>query len=363
MQIIKEEIARVNEAERGYEDPAALAGEEAQMARILRGGMLGQQLSKEEEERLGEIVAAGIKSGEYKDSNSPAGKALNDLLGSSFHYAYNVSAMINKRDNPADVAIEVMQKVYDSLEDFRGDSSFRTWLYTITKNKAIDAGRKSQKELETTDYSVNPEDSDVDSQIYPIRQKILDPLQTIIQTQEFEKYGDPIEAAIASLPEKDKKTFEQLKAFYKEKGLDLSDLSTGSEKYSKSLANTTEFGEFISPEGTNKNTAITRGNRALKSLEAALADAGIELGLERPVDESIEEAGGYEGRRGVKPPPYDPENPEKRSDLAGGIVAGPLPKGEYIEVPGGRLTYNPLDKLGKQNLEEIIAEVLSELIG
>ena len=348
MQIIKEEIARVNEAERGYEDPAALAGEEAQMASILRGGMLGKKLSKEEEESLAQIAVAGIRSGEYKDSNSPAGKALNQLLGSYYNFVYRVSARSNKRDDPSEVAQEAMVKAYLSLEDFREDSNFGTWLYRIASNKAVDFGRASQKELERTDYSVSPEDTDEDSQIYPIRQKILDPLQSIIQTQEFEKFGDPLDAAIASLPEKDKKTFEKLEAFYKEQGLDLSDLSTGSEKYSESLANIKEFGKFISPEGTKENTAFTNGRRALKSLETALETAGIELGLERTVDESLEEAGGYPGR--------DKDIPNEKYD--GRFKPDDLPKKH--EEP---LENKPLAGLGKtKNLEEIIAEVLSELM-
>jgi len=59
----------------------------------------------------------------------------------------------NQRD-AEDISQEVFLQLYRSLSDFKGKSSFYTWVYRLTMNKAIDYKRKQEKvkvqELEET---------------------------------------------------------------------------------------------------------------------------------------------------------------------------------------------------------------------
>ncbi len=45
-------------------------------------------------------------------------------------------------DDAADITQEVFLRVYRSLDTFRGDSGFSTWLYRITTNLCVDLARK-----------------------------------------------------------------------------------------------------------------------------------------------------------------------------------------------------------------------------
>lgn len=61
-------------------------------------------------------------------------------------FVYNVALRITRNSADAqEVAQEVFIKLYHSLKDFQFRSSFKTWLYRITVNMAIDHYRKSAK--------------------------------------------------------------------------------------------------------------------------------------------------------------------------------------------------------------------------
>ena len=49
---------------------------------------------------------------------------------------------IGSEDDAADITQEVFLRVYRSLDTFRGDSGFSTWLYRITINLCVDLARK-----------------------------------------------------------------------------------------------------------------------------------------------------------------------------------------------------------------------------
>ncbi|REK72063.1 sigma-70 family RNA polymerase sigma factor [Paenibacillus paeoniae] len=55
-------------------------------------------------------------------------------------YAY---AMTRNREQSKDIAQEVFIKVYQNIGSFRGQSSFKTWLFTIVRNLAINELRSS----------------------------------------------------------------------------------------------------------------------------------------------------------------------------------------------------------------------------
>jgi RNA polymerase sigma-70 factor (ECF subfamily) len=65
--------------------------------------------------------------------------------------------MLRNRDDALDVVQDTFTKAYQSLDRFKGESSFYTWLYRITLNLCIDhqrrAARMPQAPLEATESS------------------------------------------------------------------------------------------------------------------------------------------------------------------------------------------------------------------
>ncbi|MBS1915586.1 MAG: sigma-70 family RNA polymerase sigma factor [Bacteroidetes bacterium] len=58
-----------------------------------------------------------------------------------------VSRMVESREDAEEVSQDIFVKAYRSLADFRGDSKFSTWLYTIARTSSITFLRK--KKLDT----------------------------------------------------------------------------------------------------------------------------------------------------------------------------------------------------------------------
>ena len=58
---------------------------------------------------------------------------------------------IKSREDAEEVAQDVFVKAYRSLEDFKGQSKFSTWLYTITTTTCITFLRKKKLELHSLD--------------------------------------------------------------------------------------------------------------------------------------------------------------------------------------------------------------------
>src|SRR4030095_7562269 len=55
--------------------------------------------------------------------------------------------MVKSREDAEEVAQDVFVKAYRSLADFRGESKFSTWLYTITNTTSITFLRKKKLEV------------------------------------------------------------------------------------------------------------------------------------------------------------------------------------------------------------------------
>ena len=51
-----------------------------------------------------------------------------------------------------DITQQVFLKIYTSLETFRGDAEFTTWLYRITVNACLDEARKTRRFVFLTDF-------------------------------------------------------------------------------------------------------------------------------------------------------------------------------------------------------------------
>ena len=59
--------------------------------------------------------------------------------------------LIKSREDAEEVAQDVFVKAYRSLADFRGESKFSTWLYTITNTTSITFLRKKKLEVHSLD--------------------------------------------------------------------------------------------------------------------------------------------------------------------------------------------------------------------
>ena len=64
-------------------------------------------------------------------------------------YQHKVTAlatgMLRNRDDALDVVQDTFTKAYQSLDRFKGESSFYTWLYRITLNQCIDHQRRTAR--------------------------------------------------------------------------------------------------------------------------------------------------------------------------------------------------------------------------
>lgn len=88
----------------------------------------------------------------------------------------HICRMTGEREEAADLTQEVFVKVYTSLNSFRGQASFQTWLYRVTANLCVDRHRRSrhgpqvarsldapvetdegEMEVEPPDWQANPE--------------------------------------------------------------------------------------------------------------------------------------------------------------------------------------------------------------
>jgi RNA polymerase sigma factor (sigma-70 family) len=100
---------------------------------------------------------------------------------------------VNDHDGADDVTQDVFCRVYESLKEFRGESSVYTWLYRITVNIALNSLRRQKvREFFRIDEMFEAEDKDSmapDEALERQEQKTL------------------IEEAIARLPEKQKSVF------------------------------------------------------------------------------------------------------------------------------------------------------------
>lgn len=84
------------------------------------------------------------------------------LLDSYDKKAYNIAYRIMGNEEDAkDMAQEALLRVYRSLKDFKGQSSFSTWLYRIVTNVCLDELRRRKKEkyvsMDSTIYTDNGE--------------------------------------------------------------------------------------------------------------------------------------------------------------------------------------------------------------
>ena len=73
-------------------------------------------------------------------------QAFEDVYKASSSFVYNVALrVVNNREDALEVAQEVFMIIYHKLKSFRFESSFKTWVYRITANYAINFAKKSSR--------------------------------------------------------------------------------------------------------------------------------------------------------------------------------------------------------------------------
>lgn len=79
-------------------------------------------------------------------------QAYAELVNRYQNYVFTLSLrMIKSREDAEEVAQDIFVKAYRSLSNFRGDSKFTTWLYTIVNTTCITFLRKKKLEVHSLD--------------------------------------------------------------------------------------------------------------------------------------------------------------------------------------------------------------------
>jgi len=128
--------------------------------------------------------------------------AFNQLVERHKRDAYRLAYRVaGNHEDAHDLAQEAFIRVYRSLERFRGDSSFRTWLYRIVMNLSLNHVKRARRH---TDGHVAVEDVSL-----PVPARGL---TSVLAEEERRRLSDAIER----LPERQRrtlilKTYEELK--------------------------------------------------------------------------------------------------------------------------------------------------------
>jgi len=122
--------------------------------------------------------------------------AFNDLVERhkqrAYHYA---SRLTNNPDEAADIVAETFLRAYRSLDGFKGDSSFTTWLYRIETNCFLDMRKRANARV-----SVSLDDEIlVNDGHLPIQ--IIDDCESAHERVEKNERLSAIESAMKHLPD------------------------------------------------------------------------------------------------------------------------------------------------------------------
>ena len=79
-------------------------------------------------------------------------QAFGGLVNKYQNYVFTLALrMLKNREDAEEIAQDVFVKAYKALADFRGESRFSTWLYTIVNTTCLTFLRKKRPEIHTLD--------------------------------------------------------------------------------------------------------------------------------------------------------------------------------------------------------------------
>lgn len=115
-------------------------------------------------------------------------EAFAQLIAQNQTKIYNLAyRMTGNHEDALDVSQDAFIKAWQALPNFKGDSSFSTWVYRLASNTAIDLLRKQKRKAEnslTTDYADDDEGTEIqipDSRTEPAAAFATKELSTTIQ--------------------------------------------------------------------------------------------------------------------------------------------------------------------------------------
>jgi len=93
--------------------------------------------------------------------------AFEQLVESYQKKAFNIAyRMLGNYDDANDLVQETFIRIFKSIKNFKGQSSFSTWVYRITTNVCLDELRKRKnKHVVSIDQDIKLDDNDVKRQI------------------------------------------------------------------------------------------------------------------------------------------------------------------------------------------------------
>ena len=104
--------------------------------------------------------------------------------------------MVRNVDDAEDLTIEAFAKAFKSLDRFKKDYTFSTWLFRIATNNSIDFIRK--KKLETTSLESSYRDEGGEDVRIDLEDQNLDPQEKFIKKQKVER----VQMFVTQLPAK-----------------------------------------------------------------------------------------------------------------------------------------------------------------
>lgn len=116
-----------------------------------------------------EITNELIQKAANKDLN-----AFETIYKSAAGFVYSVALNVAlDREDAAEITQEVFLKVYNNLKDFKFKSSFKTWIYRVTVNAALNTRKKNSSRtsrvvpydeaIETTEIHENKVEEDIEN--------------------------------------------------------------------------------------------------------------------------------------------------------------------------------------------------------
>lgn len=87
--------------------------------------------------------------------------------------------MVRNPEDALEIAQETFAKAYESLQHFKGDSTFYTWLYRIVVNLAIDF-RRRERRRPTVPIEDTPASDETQGYVLPVRDEgLADPYEQV----------------------------------------------------------------------------------------------------------------------------------------------------------------------------------------
>jgi RNA polymerase sigma-70 factor, ECF subfamily len=122
--------------------------------------------------------------------------AFDDLIHRYERKVYNFAyRLCGNYDEANDVASETFVRVYNALQNFRGDSSFITWLFRIVTNVYLDEKKRQRaRPHQSLEEIIELEETTV-------RRQIEDPEPTPDERVQLRERADMLQNAIDALPD------------------------------------------------------------------------------------------------------------------------------------------------------------------